>query len=644
MYKLRDYQQELVSQIFASWKSGNRKVMLQLPTGAGKTIIFAAIINEFLKQGKKSMIIAHRKELITQAADKIRSTTKIQPGIIQSGFEQNLGNYVQIASIQTLIRREYPVKVDLLVFDEAHHTVSNSYNKIFEQYPNALVLGVTATPVRTDGQGFKNIYDDLISGISVTDLIQKGYLSNFRLFGAVSKIKTQGINITAGDFNLQELSQAVAEADITGDLVPTWKKYAEGKKTILFAVDVTHSKECVKAFSNAGIPTEHIDGTTPAKERDAILERFRNGKTLVLCNCNIVTEGFDVPTIEAIQCVRPTLSFVFYMQMFGRSLRPAPGKEYAILIDHTNNWGIHGLPDQPQEWSLEPQSINRRIFTQECPDCGHIFQPLAHEVKEVVGYFLYKNRLLSVHYTICPHCQKKFQFFLGRGQDLKPRQLTLDLWEEYGQIVEVACRGIVKNQPISQLFETSTQNVEHIRSKYDGLVSLNSIDLTKSLGITAWVYVYGTRLKTYHSEKAGLIQDCYQGTAILEIRIQGKFYKLALAEITSKNILVNQEALILLALLDIDMIETNKIITRVGKKFCFQMKLAHEEKKAELREAKLQQRKERRQKLLEALEAREKEQEEERQKRKRKKKSGNKNTDKPEILYIQPTDKDLNGE
>lgn len=607
MYKLRDYQQELVSQIFASWKSGNRKVMLQLPTGAGKTIIFAAIINEFLKQGKKSMIIAHRKELITQAADKIRSTTKIKPGIIQSDFEQNLGSYVQIASIQTLIRREYPVKVDLLVFDEAHHTVSNSYKKIFEQYPNALVLGVTATPVRTDGQGFKNIYDDLISGISVTDLIQKGYLSNFRLFGAVSKIKTQGINITAGDFNLQELSQAVAEADITGDLVPTWKKYAEGKKTILFAVDVTHSKECAKAFSNAGIPAEHIDGTTPAKERDAILERFRNGKTLVLCNCNIVTEGFDVPTIEAIQCVRPTLSFVFYMQMFGRSLRPAPGKEYAILIDHTNNWGIHGLPDQPQEWSLEPQSINRRIFTQECPDCGHIFQPLAHEVKEVVGYFLYKNSLLSVHYTICPHCQTKFQFFLGRGQDLKPRQLTLDLWEEYGQIVEVARRGIVKNQPISQLFETSRQNVEHIRSKYGGLVSPNYIYLNKSLRIIAWVYVYGTRLKTYHSEKAGFIQNCYQGTAILEIAIQGKLYKLALAEITSKNILVNQEALILLALLDIDMIETNKIIKRVGKKFCFQMKLADEEKKAELREAKLQQRKERTQKLLEALEAMEKE-------------------------------------
>lgn len=634
MYKLRDYQQELVSQIFASWKSGNRKVMLQLPTGAGKTIIFAAITNEFLKQGKRVMIIAHRKELITQAADKIRSTTKIQPGIIQSGFEQNLGSYVQIASIQTLIRREYPVKVDLLVFDEAHHTVSNSYKKIFEQYPNALVLGVTATPVRTDGQGFRNIYDDLISGISVTDLIQKDYLSNFRLFGAVSKIKTQGINITAGDFNLQELSQAVAEADITGDLVPTWKKYAEGKKTILFAVDVTHSKECTKAFSNAGISAEHIDGTTPAKERDAILERFRNGKTLVLCNCNIVTEGFDVPTIEAIQCVRPTLSFVFYMQMFGRALRPAPGKEYAILIDHTNNWGIHGLPDQPQEWSLEPQCINRIIFTQECPDCGHIFQPIAHEVKDVVGYFLYKNRLLSVHYTICPHCPKKFQFFLGRGQDLKPRQLTLDLWEEYGQIVEVARRGIVKNQPISQLFENSTQNVEHIRSKYDGLVSPNSIDLTKSLGITAKVYVYGIRIKTYHSEKAGLIQDCYQGTAILEIRTQGKIYKLALAEITSKNILINQETLILLTLLDIDINETNKIIKRVGKKFCFQMKLADEEKKSERRKAELQQREEQRIQALEALQARKKE--------RRKRKSDNKNTDKPEILYIKPTDKDLN--
>jgi superfamily II DNA or RNA helicase len=637
MYQLRDYQQQLVSQVFASWNRGNRKVMLQLPTGAGKTIIVAAIINEFLKEGRRSMIIGHRKELITQAADKIRNITKIEPGIIQSGFEQNFDSYVQVASIQTLIRREDHGKVDLLVFDEAHHTVSNSYKKIFEQYPNALVLGVTATPVRTDGQGFKNIYDDLISGTSVTDLIQKGYLSNFRVFGAVSKIKTQGIKITAGDFNLQELSQAVAEADITGELVPTGKKYAERKKTILFAVDVTHSKQCAKAFSSMGIPAEHIDGKTPAKERDAILERFRNGKTLVLCNCNIVTEGFDVPTIEAIQCVRPTLSFVFYMQMFGRSLRPASGKEYAILIDHTNNWGIHGLPDQPQEWSLEPQSIERNIFTQECPDCGHVFQPLAHEVKEVVGHFLYKNRLLSVHSTICPHCQKKFQFFLGRGQNSKPRQLTLDLREEYGQIVEVARRGIVENQPIHKLFKTSTKNVEQIRSKYGGLVSLNSINLTNVLGITAKVYVYGTRLETYHSEKTGLIQDCYQGTAVLEIKAEEQIYKLALAEITPKKILANQKILILLALLDIDMTKSKEILKRVGQKFCFQIKLADEQKKAALREAERHQRIETQKRLMEALKASKKEKE----RRERKKRGDNRNTGKPEILYIHPKDKDL---
>ncbi|MGB5960361.1 MAG: DEAD/DEAH box helicase [Coleofasciculaceae cyanobacterium] len=604
MCKLRDYQQYLVSQVFASWKSGNRKVMLQLPTGAGKTIIFAAIINEFFKQGKRSMIIAHRRELITQAADKIKTTTRIQPGIIQSGFEQNLASPIQVASIQTLIRREDHPKVDLLVFDEAHHTVSNSYKKIFEQYPNALVLGVTATPIRIDGQGFKTIYDDLICGTSVTDLIQKGYLSNFKLFGAVSKIKTQGIKITAGDFNLKELSQAVAEADITGDLVPTWNKYAKGKKTILFAVDVSHSKQCAKAFSNAGILAEHIDGTTPTKERNAILDRFRSGKTLVLCNCNILTEGFDVPTIEAIQCVRPTLSFVFYMQMFGRSLRPAPGKDYAILIDHTNNWGIHGLPDQSQKWSLEPQSINRNNFTQECVDCGHIFQPLGHEVKEAVGYSPYKDHLMSVHYTICPCCQKKFQFFLGKGQDSKPRQLTLDLREEYGQIVEVARRDIVKNQPIHKLLEDATKNANQLCSQYGGVVSIESIDLTNSSGILGRVYVSGKRLQTYHSEKVGFIRDCYQGTAILEIKADAKIYSLALAEITTQKLLVNQKTLILLALLDIDITESNKIFERVGKKFCFNMKLAEADKKAEIREAKHQKKVEKRNKILEALKAR----------------------------------------
>ena len=523
--------------------------MLQLPTGAGKTIIFAHIVAKFIQQNKRVLVIAHRKELIAQAHEKIKTTTGVVSGIIQSGFKQNLDCIIQIASIQTLVNIKDSLKIDLLIFDEAHHTASQSYIKILTKYSQALVLGVTATPVRTDGRGFKNICDDLIIGPSVSELVEQGDLSTFKMFGAVAKIKTKGIKITAGDFNLKELSQAVA--DITGDLVPTWKKYAKGKKTILFAIDVTHSKECAKAFFDAGIPAEHIDGTTPATERDAILDRFRSGKTLVLCNCNIVTEGFDVPTIEAIQCVRPTLSLVLHLQMLGRSLRPSAGKEYAILIDHTNNWGIHGLPDMPQDWSLEPKSSKPGAFTQKCPECGHIFQPSSHEVKEIVGYAQFNTIVLSTHYTTCPHCHIKFKFFLGTDKKSRSKQLTLDILEEHGQIIEITS----EQKSIKDVLEEQQKITNALKAKYGGLISPNVINLHYMLGIKSTLFVCGNRVESYDSPMIGLVQNYYTGIAVLKLFLDKADkigFEIPFAEITLEEVIQNNKILTILSIIGID--------------------------------------------------------------------------------------------
>ncbi len=580
MYSLRDYQANLINSVFTTWNEGNASIILQLPTGAGKTIVFTQIINKFIQQNKRVLVIAHRRELIAQAHEKIKSITGVSSGIILSGVKPNFSCIVQVASIQTLINIENNLKIDLLIFDEAHHTASQSYIKILNQYRQALVLGVTATPVRADGRGFKDIYERLIIGPSVSELIKQGCLSNFKMFGAVAKIKTKGIKITAGDFNLKELSQAVAAADITGDLVPTWKKYADGKKTVLFAIDVSHSKECTKAFLDAGIPAEHIDGTTPATERDATLNRFRRGETLVLCNCNIVTEGFDVPTIEAIQCVRPTLSLVLYLQMFGRSLRPSPGKEYATLIDHTNNWGIHGLPNTPHDWSLEPKPSRPSAFTQKCPECGHIFQPSIYEIKEILGYVLYEDVPLSIHYTVCPCCHTQFKFFLGVGKKLQVRQLTLDILEEYGQIAEITQELIPENKTLIDVLKEHVKITEDIKSSYGGRVSPNYIDIEKILNLKSKVYVYGTRVEMYYSSTAGIIQDCYTGTAILELTLNNSKFQLAIAEITHSNLQVNRKVLALLAIIGIDKIQQKLVLSKIGKTFCFQIKLAEKENQA----------------------------------------------------------------
>lgn len=579
MYSLRDYQADLINSVYTIWNERNARIILQLPTGAGKTIIFAQIINKFIQQNKRVLVIAHRRELIAQAHGKIRNITGVTSGIIQSGFKQNLNCIVQVASIQTLINIKDSLDVDLLIFDEAHHTASQSYLKILNQYSQALVLGVTATPVRTDGRGFKDIYEQLIVGPSVSELIEQGCLSNFKMFGAVAKIKTKGIKITAGDFNSKELSQAVAAADITGDLVPTWKKYAEGKKTVLFAIDVSHSKECTKAFLDAGIPAEHIDGTTPATERDATLNRFRRGETLVLCNCNIVTEGFDVPTIEAIQCVRPTLSLVLYLQMFGRSLRPSPEKEYAILIDHTNNWGIHGLPDTPQDWSLEPKPSKPGAFTQKCPKCGHIFQPSSHEVKQIIGYSQYNTIVLSTHYTTCPHCYTKFKFFLGIDKKSRSKQLTLDILEEYGQIIEITS----EQKSIQDVLQEQDQIARVLRVKYGRVISPKIIILDSVLGIKSTLFVYGNRVDSYDSPMIGLVQNCYTGVAILTISLDKadtSRFDLFFAEITLKEVIVNHAVLAILSIIEIDEIKQNLILNKIEKIFCFQLQIRKGESKA----------------------------------------------------------------
>lgn len=544
--------------------------MLQLPTGAGKTIIFAHVVDKFIQQNKRVLVIAHRKELITQAHEKIKTTTGVVSGIIQSGFKQNLDCIIQIASIQTLVNIEDSLKIDLLIFDEAHHTASQSYIKILTKYSQALVLGVTATPVRTDGRGFKDIYDDLIIGPSVSKLVEQGHLSNFKMFGAVAKIKTKGIKITAGDFNLKELSQAVAEADITGDLVPTWKKYAEGKKTILFAIDVNHSKECTKAFFDAGIPAEYIDGTTSATERNDILDRFRSGKTLVLCNCNIVTEGFDVPTIEAIQCVRPTLSLVLHLQMLGRSLRPCSGKEYAILIDHTNNWGIHGLPNITHDWSLEPKPSKPNAFTQRCPKCGHIFQPSSHEVEEIIGYAQCNNIVLSTHFTTCPHCYTKFKFFLGTGKKAQPKQLTLDILEEYGQIIEITS----EHKSIKDVLEEQQKIVEVLRGKYRERISPEWIFLDFTSGIKSRLHILGKEVKSYKEPLSGFVKKYYTGIAVLFFTDKANKLEVELpfAEITIGEVIPNQGTSSILSIIEIDENQQKLILNKIIRAFQFQMK------------------------------------------------------------------------
>ena len=403
--QLRDYQLNIAQQIFSHWFNGLSSVAVQLPTGAGKTIIFTAVANEFVTQSQPVLVIAHRTELITQAASKLEAVTKLKIGMIKAGFKPDPDCLIQVASIQTLIRRN-PPPASLVIFDEAHHCHSKTYATVMRHYreQGAYILGLSATPARTDGRGLRYLYsgtpgfDVLIKGSSVRELIEKEYLAPFKIYSpsriidaASAKIRT-----TAGDYNQKQLADFVEKTLIIGDAVETWITHAYLKKTVLFAVSVKHSKELAQGFRDAGIPAMHLDGKTPKKERVALLAAFEAGQILVLCQHSIVTEGVDIPGIEAIQLVRPTKSLIVWFQAIGRALRPAPGKETAIIIDHTDTHLNLPWPDDEIPWSLDPISLKSGSWCISCLSCQHVFRPTPGE----------RERCLAT----CPSCNVKFTF------------------------------------------------------------------------------------------------------------------------------------------------------------------------------------------------------------------------------------------
>lgn len=435
-YPLREYQSQLLHDVFLLWSQDRvRRVLAQLPTGGGKTVIFASAAGQFTDRGHPVLVLAHREELLLQAKEKLEHVTGQAVGLIKAGYAEDRSALIQVASVASLANRALPPAA-LAIVDEAHHSAAQSYQQLLQQYPSAYILGVTATPARLDGRGFKDIYDRLVLGPTVRWAIDRGYLSPFKLFAAPKTVNTQGVKRTAGDYNARQLARAVDTSLVAGDLIEAWRTFAPGKKTVVFAVNVEHSMAIARAYSEAGIPAEHLDGETLDRDRKAVLERFKAGETVILSNCGLFAEGFDLPSVEAVQCVRPTQSLTFWLQMVGRSLRPHPGKDYAVIIDHTENWIVHGTPDRPRHWSLEPVTLDGGRWNVVCPNCQHVFRPLPEEQQPASYEWSPEHQefRLVCRYT-CPHCCEPLEVekWEGQGDPPLPRGLQTDraaeIWE-----------------------------------------------------------------------------------------------------------------------------------------------------------------------------------------------------------------------
>jgi superfamily II DNA or RNA helicase len=352
---LRDYQIEVKKKIYESFRSGCQSIMAQLPTGGGKTIIFSSIIKDGFDNDKKCLILAHREELVFQAADKLLKKYGVTSGIIMGGHHTRSWEKVQIASVQTLVKRPILKKFDIVIIDEAHHfskgsTYQKIKDKILESNPACKFLGVTATPCRTNGQGFEGIFQYMVNGPSMEELINNKFLCKPKYF--VAPIDLSGIKITAGDYNLKQLSTEFQKRVNPKDLVNNWFKLANNLKTIGFACDIEHSKNIVEEFQRNGVKAAHIDGTTERSIRKNIISQFEKGEIRVVYNVGIFDEGFDVESIEAVQLARPTKSLIKYMQMVGRALRPTAGKDFAVVLDHSGLIAEHDKVEIDRIWTL----------------------------------------------------------------------------------------------------------------------------------------------------------------------------------------------------------------------------------------------------------------------------------------------------
>ena len=434
--KLRDYQKTCKNEIQSNWEAGIRRQMAVMPTGSGKTVLFAILSDEFIRKDQKVLVVAHREELITQAVNKLAIATGTTPGIIKPGYKPNPDAVIQVASIQTLARRKKYPDADLIIVDEAHHAASISYRKLLENYPDAKILGVTATPQRIDGYGFSDLFDKLVVGATVGQLIAEGYLCQFKMIGGFAKL---GLFAPVGrDFTAKELERAATKIK-PEDVMKCWYEFCFGKKTVIFATNVAHSEAIALHFQSKGLAAEHIDGETPTTERKAILERFRTGETLIISNCSILIEGYDCPDIEAIQCARPTTSLGLWLQMLGRSLRPSPLKEHAILIDQTDNWYRLDLPDKPRQWSLDPQPADEEApGIRHCTKCHHIFKPMEALVTEKFVWSEKDESFKTLLTTPCPSCGREVNWQLGSGLgqdfDQEESKKDFDLEVEYREI------------------------------------------------------------------------------------------------------------------------------------------------------------------------------------------------------------------
>ena len=328
---LRPYQVDLENRVRQAYREGCRSPCIVLPCGGGKSVIIADIAKQTTAKGNRVLFLVHRREL----CDQIRST------FTWWGVNMRL---CDIMMVQTAARRLSKLpRPQLIITDENHHCLANTYRKIYEYFPECRRVGVTATPVRLNGDGLGDVNDRLIIGVSAKWLIENHCLAPYDYY-APSLVDLSEVKMNRGEFETSSVEKLMLKKAVFGNVIEYYKKLAGGRQAICYCTSIRHSIETAAAFRAAGIEAEHIDGSTPRAERDEIVRKVKEGALDILCNVDLISEGFDVPDCECAILLRPTQSLTLYIQQAMRCMRYRPDKR-AVIIDHVGNYARHGLPD-----------------------------------------------------------------------------------------------------------------------------------------------------------------------------------------------------------------------------------------------------------------------------------------------------------
>ena len=410
--ELRAYQTDCINKLRAEFSVGRRRVILQAATGSGKTVMASEVVRRAVERGNKVLILAHARELVTQMSDKL-SRFGVDHSIVMRGKTNLSYAPVQVCSLWSLwswwkrSRIQKP-EADVIIIDEAHRSASRVWREVLSWYPEVkMVIGLTATPARNDGFGLADFYDAMVQAVPTPQLIRERFLVTTRIFAPTVPDLTK-VKKNKTDWQKQSLQRTMNRPTLIADTCTSWEDIAVERPTLFFASGVRHSLSICERLTARGHKVAHVDGGTDIQERDDAVAAFLASDIIGLCNCDVFTEGTDLPLASCAVLARPTRSLIKYLQMAGRIQRPWEQKDDAILIDHSGAVYEHGFPDDDIEWTLERSTnikdakckqgdpAQQQTITcpkckaafrgrPKCPECGHEFKPKSRHIPHIAG-------------------------------------------------------------------------------------------------------------------------------------------------------------------------------------------------------------------------------------------------------------------